>query len=165
MRIVCHKTHVMTRTPRNVLQPWSFIQKQNQKSPYQTVSHYCRYLPHTNILNRIPRRCPRKLPTNLSLWTATSWRGRICCTAVTQTKSRDWYWRRLFLLPDYGTRTFRCLTDGTFSDATRKQISPSDTWTEHRFFPTSLRLKELFLGEGSLLKLSARTSGLVSRRS
>lgn len=96
MRIVCHKTHVMTRTPRNVLQPWSFIQKQNQKSPYQTVSHYCRYLPHTNILNRIPRRCPRKLPTNLSLWTATSWRGRICCTAVTQTKSRDWYRRRLF---------------------------------------------------------------------
>lgn len=95
------KTYACEYLRRNLLQPCSFIQKQNQRPPYQTVSHCYRYLLHTSILNRIPRRWPRKLPTNLSLWTATSWRGRVCCTAVTQTKSRDWCWTRLFFASRY----------------------------------------------------------------
>lgn len=112
------KTYACEYLRKNLLQPCSFIQKQNQRPPYQTVSHCYRYLLHTSILNRIPRRWPRKLPTNLSLWTATSWRGRICCTAVTQTKSRDWCWTRLFFTSRY--EDFPIFTDGIFSNVRRK---------------------------------------------
>lgn len=68
---------------------WRYLQLIDPSQTYQILKHYYQYLPHTSNPNQIPRRYQRKLPTNLSLWTATSWRGSICCTAVTQTKSRD----------------------------------------------------------------------------
>lgn len=68
---------------------WRCLQWIDPSQTYQILKHYYQYLPHTSNPNQIPRRYQRKLPTNLSLWTATSWRGSICCTAVTQTKSRD----------------------------------------------------------------------------
>lgn len=68
---------------------WRCFQCIDPWQTYQILKHYYQYLPHTSNPNQIPRRYQRKLPTNLSLWTATSWRGSICCTAVTQTKSRD----------------------------------------------------------------------------
>lgn len=68
---------------------WRCLQLIDPSQTYQILKHYYQYLSHTSNPNQIPRRYQRKLPTNLSLWTATSWRGSICCTAVTQTKSRD----------------------------------------------------------------------------
>lgn len=112
---------------RNALQHCSVKQKQDSKPPYQTVRHYCRYLLHTSILNRIPRRCPRKLPTNLSLWTATSWGGRIC-TAVTQTKSRDWHRNRTF-------STSRSALRG-LSDFLPKEFF-SDAWKRLQIFESN----------------------------
>lgn len=146
------KTHVMTcYLRRNVLQPCNFIQKQNQKPPYQTVSHYCRCLLHTSILNRIPRRCQRTSPTNPSLWTATCWRGRICCTAVTQTKSRDWCWSRLSLLPIDSTRTFRFFTDGIFSDDDKKQNFAFSSQTIFVFPPNWRNYREFLFTTQTIL--------------
>ena len=68
---------------------WRCLQLIDPSQTYQILKHYYQYLRHTSNPNQIPRRYQRTLPTNLSLWTATSWRGSIGCTAVTQTKSRD----------------------------------------------------------------------------
>ena len=78
--VLAMKTHKITRQLNEWIDP---------SQTYQILKHYYQYLPHTSNPNQIPRRYQRKLPTNLSLWTATCWRGSICCTAVTQTKSRD----------------------------------------------------------------------------
>ena len=78
--VLAMETHKITRQLNEWIDP---------SQTYQILKHYYQYLPHTSNPNQIPRRYQRKLPTNLSLWTATCWRGSICCTAVTQTKSRD----------------------------------------------------------------------------